>query len=389
MEPTADVTSPEGTSSRMHPEKQRVQTFLNEVQAHAFLQDEEIATARARIASLEQDLSNAKDTLAGRTTDLASLRGQYALERKQDREKTEEIATARARIAALEQDLSSTNDTLVGRTEDLASLRRQYESELKQRGEKSEEMAAEFLRDKFADSLAEVRTQAVTQFNERIRQLEATIADKEVLNARLDEMVKALRQEVDEVKTTAAKDNDSLRQQLISERETFAAEIKKTRAQVTAQFMERIDQLEATLAEKDQLFVRSNEMVESLQAETERVRAAGASEITNRDEAHARERGQYESEKQKLEDKIALLVKQVKEAERIIACSEDLQHVKTLEREREELARQCEAQEQRTEKLLHALTVLHDLCTKSTAVRSILASTRKDLDLNKLFAVLD
>ena len=332
--------TPGGASASAHPEKERVRVFLQAVQEHASGQSREI----------EAGLS---------------------------------------RVAAVERDLATTRQMLEERTRELERVRAQYDSELRNRGERSEDLTAELLREKLAVTLGELRAQLLAQHEARVRELEGTIADKTAMNAQLDAIAKALGQELQEVKTAAASDKESFHQQLASEVDTFTAEIKRTRAQVTAQFMERIDQLEATIAEKDQLFIRANEMVASLQAEADRVRAAGEAALTAKDEAHARERAQIENEKQRLEDKIALQAKQLKELERVVACSEDLQHVRTLEREGEELRRQSEAQDQQTKKLLETLAVLRDICAKSTAVRSILAGTRKNVDLDALFAILD
>ena len=278
-----------------------------------------------------------------------------------------QLEATRSRLATSEQELATAQQALTERTSELARLREDYERELTQRGETTTAMAAQFLSEKFAVTLADMRAEVVAQYETRLTQHEASLAEKDASLERLHDAAEALRRELADARAGAALESEALRRQQAAERESLAQS-----------FEERVRELGATVAEKEQLFARANELVASLQREVTRVQAAGAAEAA-----------QLDSQVAALEDKLASASAQVKELERIVAHSEDLQLIKTLEREKTELANELGDRERRAQALAAALTVLREICAKSQAVRSIIAGARKDVDLAELFAVLD
>jgi hypothetical protein len=300
----------------------------------------------------------------------------------------EQLKAALDTVERLSEEVAFLREDRDAHMSELQRVRTEYERELKQRAERVGELTASFLQEQLASALEHMRASLEAQHEGRREQLEDAVADRERRLAETTRQLDESRQETARARTSAEQQLEAMKRRQADDNEAWAEQLAGIRAQVAAQFEERLSQLTATVTERDELFAQANKMSETLQREIERLRLQSASEIDHLRRATTEEKQQLIQELQSLKAEHKTVSDQNKSLERLIDAKDDLKRLKAFERERGELAEKFKEQEKRVTRLTTSLKLLRDVCDKSPAARSILKGST-EADLEQLFAGLD
>jgi len=144
----------------------------------------------------------------------------------------EQLTAAYTKIAQLEEELAASSQEAEQRSQDLKKLLNEQHEDMKQR----EQSADNFLRKKLATQFEDVRTQLATQYEDRVRQLELQLDEKETFIEQTTQTVTSLQVEIEKLRTA----------------DVFSDQLSDVRAQLTAQYTKRIQQLETIVTERTQ-----------------------------------------------------------------------------------------------------------------------------------------
>lgn len=351
--------------------------------------------------------------------------------------KDEQLRESLSKNEHLERESIALRRKLEQRSRELERTRRDYQTELKERGQKIGDLTDRFLADKFSVQLDELRTLIAAQYEDRIDRLQSTIAKIEIstdhvkqetqdeiacIKAAASEDLETLRHqhEVDSDELTRqleqARDEESTARELRNrESEASSAEqeklfertemtlqslgeenerirgarvsdLEEARSSAVAPHLERIAMLEQTLAEKDQLIANANDTLDSIQAATDKARQTAASDVdTIREESESR-RETYEGQINEIRNECEELAAYVETMEKAVRDSEDTQRMVDLETNSKEFSRQLREREEYCSRLEAALAIVRQVCDRSAAARSIIGA---EVNLETLFEAIE
>lgn len=308
---------------------------------------------------------------------------------KRATEKEEQLRAALDEVARLQASSLQCHRELDECTDALDQLRTEYQTDLRGRGEKVVEMTAEFLGEKFAAQLEELRHQITSQYDERLRELQKTLAARDDTIEQAKERHAALQSEMKEANDEGEATLEALRYKHETRFAALAQEEKTARAQLAVQYDKINRQLDVALKEKDKLVMRANETIEILRKENDRVISSSESRIGQLHDTYELEKRQLEDKVENKENLLAKLTADIEQLEAIVSRSDNLQQVELFEQEREEIDAKLQQDERRIRKLASSLQIVREICDSSPAARSIIAGAKEDIDLETLFAGLD
>jgi chromosome segregation ATPase len=312
------------------------------------------------------------------------------------RQLQQQLDAAAVTIAGLRHELTAARQLGEQRGRELEETREAYRAELRTREEKAQNLVESFLRERFAKQLDDVRTQVAKTYETRIAQLETTITERDVALAQAQQASAAAYADIERLKVAATADHqqaekeaaaeiERLRQRHSLERDVCTTQLAETRSLLAAQYEDRMRQLEANAAESGSLLEPAHRMINSLEADMERLRASAADELRHAREAFAVEKKQSEAQFAQLQANRNELAEQVVKLDKIVSAHDDMRGTRAFEDERRQLLSGIEDRDRQIQRMAASLRALHDACTKSPAARSIIAGASGGLNLDALF----
>jgi len=340
--------------------------------------------------------------------------------RKQD------LVTAQVAVTDLTAKLAEARAELGRHTDELDRLRRKSETDLEESGTRVADLTERILTEHLSTQLEGIGEQISAQYEQRIRSLEAALAQREseataamekseVLAREFDEKQRAANVEQNELvsrhqtelqalkgehaesrathedRLTRTEEKSATQVEELSvkhrqELDTLRADHHTARELHSAQHDKIIEKLEVALHERDKLVERANETTVALQIETDRLRTAAEQDLSALREQRRAEREDLEEEVARLRNERVDMKERLESLEAHVGADDTLQRLNELEEERTGLLSTARDHEKLLSGLMDSLSQIKGVCDQSPAARSIIGS---GVDLDRVFEALE
>ncbi len=429
-QPIATGTAEGESATRLEP-VERIRLFLQRVKDEAEAKEEQLQKAQAAIARLQEEARTAANESERRGQEIDQLRADYHQELKQRSERasslTEELLRERVAdaICELRAQLENQYQSRIGHLEQAlaAQERLRQESEERHRAtlaetEASHQSTVADLREQHAarqvaveQLTSEVRSQVARAYEDRIHELEEAVAAQgrglQAAEERFAEEREALKSEAADAlarsREERAAEQAAAKEVLASVRDqvgaSFALQLRtldeavgiaKEQAQhATQQAAALKHELQDAKRAADIQLEQARATIETLKDESKEVHTRHAEQLEDLGRLHLQQVHAYEEQLELLQKSNSELRARLEMLERVLSQNDNAQHVQDLEERQEALLRREAELQERIAALAHSLGLLREVCERSTAARSIITGANKEIQLDRLFSVLE